>query len=242
MKALYKSSLDEAKRCNEMEQFRESLRENIRCRDYLDEQVRQKFDGMHLPSECAENTVKEFGYDRTMWVIANTILERKGDGRFHLQNKDWAKSFAIPKSDRNYEFALNSHSCIVDGLADQVRKMYADLGFFTGEHTVQTNEPQDYKGKLLIIRADVLKEENRTPENQLLLAKGGFGCSPDKIGRKVMGEFLADGENTHLYREDFVGVIADEHIPEWAKAKLEQRNAPNEGQETAPENDIQLNM
>ena len=57
-----------------------------------------------------------------------------------------------------------------------------------------------------------------------------------------MGEFLADGENTHLYREDFVGVIADEHIPEWAKAKLEQRNAPNEGQETAPENDIQLNM
>ena len=189
MKPLYKFSFSEAKRNGEIEECRESFRENIRCRDFLDKEVTERFDGMYLPSECAENAVKEFGYDRTMWVIANTVLERNGDGRFHSKNRDWAKSLHIPKENRNYEFALRSHSCIVDGLAGQVQDMYRSLKLFGNEHTIKSDEPQDYKGKLLILRADVLKEECRTPENQLFLAKSGFGCSPDSSGRKVFGQF-----------------------------------------------------
>ncbi len=241
MKPLYKFSFSEAKRSGETEEFRESFQENIRCRDFLDNEIKEKFDGMHLPNECAENAVKEFGYDRTMWVIANTVLERDGDGRFHNKNRDWAKSLNIPKENRNYEFALRSHSCMVDGLAGQVQKMYAQLGLFSGEHIVQSDEPQNYKGKLLVIRADVLKEECRTPENQLFLASGGFGCSPSSSGRKVYGQFLSDGEKTQFYRSDFVGVISDEHIPDWAKEKMEQIQAKQE-QETAPDQTINLNM
>ena len=217
MKPLYRYSLDEAKRCNEVEEWRESLAENIRCRDFLDDQVRQCYKDNILSPEGLENTVKEFGYDRTMWVIANTIAVRKGDGRFHRQNNDWARNFEIPKSNRNYEFALNSHSCLVDGLADQVRRMYQALGFFGSEHIVKSDEPQDYTNKLLIIRDTSLAEEHRTPENQLFLAKGGFGCDPEASGRKVFGQFLSDGEKTHFNRLDFVGVIADEHIPDWAR-------------------------
>lgn len=175
---------------------------------------------MYLPDECAENAVNEFGYDRTMWVIANTILEREDDDRFHRVNREWAEHLHIPNDRRNYEFALNSHSCIVDGLADDVRKMYAQLNLFSEEHIVHSDEPQDYTGKLLVIRDTVLKEEFRTPENQLFLASSGFGCSPDARGRKVYGRFLNDGEKTHFYREDFVGVLADEHTPDWAKDKL----------------------
>ena len=228
MKPLYKFSFEEAKRNNEVEQFRESFRENIRCRDYLDEQVREKFDGFRLPDEFAENAIKEFGYDRTMWVIANTILERKGDGRFRRENTEWAKKLNIPKWRNNYEFALKSHSCIVDELASDVRKMYAALGLFSGEHIMKSDEPQDYKGKLLIIRAEVLKEEFRTPENQLFLAENGFGCSPTASGRKVFGQFLSDGERAEFCRSDFLGIIADENIPDWAREKLseisEQKN------------------
>lgn len=241
MKPLYKFSFSEAKRNGEMEECRESFRENIRCRDFLDKEISEKFDGMYLPSECAENAVKEFGYDRTMWVIANTVLERDGDGRFHSKNRDWAKSLNIPKENRNYEFELRSHSCMVDGLAGQVQEMYAKLGLFSGKHIVQSDEPQDYKGKLLIIRADVLKEECRTPNNQLFLANSGFGCSPTSSGRKVYGQFLSDGEKTQFYRSDFVGVISDEHIPDWAKEKMEQIQTQQE-QETAPDQTINLNM
>ncbi len=244
MKPLYKFSFSEVKRNNEVEEFRESLRENIRCRDFLDHEIGEKFDGMYLPSECTENAVKEFGYDRTMWVVANTINERQGDGRFHRANREWAENFHIPDDRRNYEFVLRSHSCTVDGLADDVRKMYAQLNLFSGEHTVRSDEPQDYTGKLLVIRADVLKEECRTPENQLFLASGGFGCSPDSSGRKVLGQFLNDGEKTHFYREDFVGIIDEQHIPQWASEKMEQIQAQQEQQEqeAAPEQTINLNM
>lgn len=225
MKPLYKYSVETAKHDGELDAWRESRDENIRCRDFLDEQIAKRFDGMTLPSDCVENTVKEFGYDRTMWVIANTIQNRKGDGRFHSRNTEWAKRFNIPDTGRNYEFALNSHSCLVDGAADDIRKMYAKLGLFSGEHIVKSDEPQDYTGKLLILRDTSLSEEYRTPENQLFLAESGFGCDVDKIGRKVFGHFLSDGEKAQFYREDFIGVIADEHIPDWAREKLEQLTA-----------------
>ena len=219
---LYRYSAEMAKHNGELDIWRESRDENIRCRDFLDEQVREKFDGFRLPDECTENAIKEFGYDRTMWVIANTILERKGDGRFSEQNRKWAKCLNISQDRHNYEFALNSHSYIVDGLASDVRKMYAALGLFSGKHIVQSDEPQDYEGKLLILRDISLKEKYRTPENQLFLANGGFGCSPTAVGRKVFGHFLSDGEKAEFCRQDFIGVIADEHIPDWAREKLEQ--------------------
>ena len=109
---------------------------------------------------------------------------------------------------------------------------------------MQSDEPQDYTGKLLVIRDDVLKEECRTSENQLFLASGGFGCSPDSSGRKVFGQFLSDGEKTHFYREDFVGIIDEQHIPQWAAKKMEQIQAQKEQQEqeSAPEQTINLNM
>lgn len=142
MKPLYKQTFEQAKRDGEINDFRESLRENIRCRDFLDNEIKEKFDGMHLPNECAENAVKEFGYDRTMWVIANTILERTGDGRFHNQNVDWAKSQSIPQSSRNYEFALRSHSCIVDGLAGQIRDLYEKLEQIQSQQEQETAPEQ----------------------------------------------------------------------------------------------------
>lgn len=228
MKPLYKFSFEAAKRNDEINKFRESFQENIRCREFLDNQVSKRFDGFHLPHECLENTVKEFGYDRTMWVIANTILELKGDGRFHRENNDWAKKLAIPQSGRNHEFSLHSHSCIVDGLADDVRKMYAALGLFSGEHIADPGESQDYTGKLVILRDTALKEEYGTPENQLFLAESGFGCAPEKVGKKVFGRFLSDGEKGQFYRQDIIGIIADEHIPDWAREKLSELIAERE--------------
>ena len=163
-----------------------------------------------------------------LFPIANTILERKGDGRFSEQNQKWAQSLNIAQDRHNYELALESHSCTVDGLASDVRKMYAALGLFSGEHIVQTDEPQDYAGKILILKDTSLKEEYRTPENQLFLAESGFGCSPTASGRKIMGKFLNDGEKAQFYRQDFIGVAADEYLPEWARERLAELTAEQE--------------
>lgn len=222
MKHLYRNSLREAKSTDRVQLWKDRLCENIRCRDFLDKVVAERFDGYNLPSECVQQTVKEFGFDRTMWIIANTIEQLSGDGRICRDNRTWAKSFNIPKSERNSEFALNCHSCLVDGLAGQVQKMYSELGLFSVKHIVRSDEPQDYTGKLLILRDTALKEEFRTPEDQLFLAENGFGCSPTASGRKVFGRFLSDGEQAQFNRTDFLGIIDEQYIPEWAAQKLSE--------------------
>jgi hypothetical protein len=38
----------------------------------------------------------------------------------------------------------------------------------------------------------------------------------------VFGRFLNGGEKTHFGREDFLGAIKDEDLPEWASQKLDE--------------------
>lgn len=82
----------------------------------------------------------------------------------------------------------------------------------------------------MVLNPTVLKDEYKTTNDQLFYATGGFGCNPDASGRKVFGFFLKDGEETQYNRSDFVGVLKDEHLPDWAKEKLEEMNAPDESQ------------
>lgn len=48
----------------------------------------------------------------------------------------------------------------------------------------------------------------------------------------MFGRFLSDGEKSQFYREDFVGIIADEHIPDWARERLSELNCE---QDNSPE-------
>lgn len=56
-------------------------------------------------------------------------------------------------------------------------------------------------------------------------AHDGFGCSPHAIGRSVRCTCLGDGEMTRWNRSEFIGVLDDEFLPEWAKPKLAELNA-----------------
>ena len=82
MKELYRYSLKEATRLREIGKWRESHKENTRCREEIDRLVSENFDGMHLNGEIIKEICSEFGIDRTQWVLANTVKELDGDGRF----------------------------------------------------------------------------------------------------------------------------------------------------------------
>ena len=43
-----------------------------------------------------------------------------------------------------------------------------------------------------------------------------------------MGEFLNDGEKAQFYRQDFIGVAADEYLPDWARERLAELTAEQE--------------
>ena len=103
---------------------------------------------------------------------------------------------------------------------NEVRRYWQALGLFDKGHC--TGEYEGFEGKVLVLKPTILKDEYKTPDFQLFLADGGFGCSPTARGRKVYGRFLKDGEETHYERQDFLGVLKDEHLPDWAREKLAQ--------------------
>ena len=73
-----------------------------------------------------------------------------------------------------------------------------------------------------MLSPDTLKESCWQQENQLWLAHDGCGCRPHAIGRSVRCTCLGDGEETRWNRSEFIGVLKEEHLPDWARVKLEE--------------------
>ena len=85
-----------------------------------------------------------------------------------------------------------------------------------------TEDGQTYEGKVLVLSPDILKESYWTPQAQLWYAHDGFGCTPHAIGRSVRCTCLGDGEMTRWNRTDFIGVLKEEFLPDWAEEKLKE--------------------
>ena len=221
---LYQSSLSEAGRYDEIDMWRQSHYANIACKEDIEKMIRRDFDGMNLKPECVTDIIQKYGFKRTGWVLANTIQQLQYDGRFHPENKAWAQGIFIPKSEANSRFIVTSHPAVLDGFVSRFLREMENLHLFGREHceTLQ----QELEGKVLVMSPNTLKESYWAPENQLWLATGGFGCNPNASGRAVYGICLSDGEQTRWNRHDFLGVIKDECLPDWAKQKLEEIRSP----------------
>ena len=59
-------------------------------------------------------------------------------------------------------------------------------------------------------------------------AHDGFGCSPHTIGRSVRCTCLGDGEMTRWSRHEFIGVLDEKYLPDWAREKLMELTAPRQ--------------
>ncbi len=142
---LYMQNFEYAKANGEVEAFRASHNENLRCRDFLDKSLADNFDGYHLSGNSISDSVKKFGIDRTMMIVAVTVQNRKGDGRFKSENAEWAKGVEVPQKHNSYEYSLKAHSVLVDSLASDVRKMQAekkDIEKSSHNQTVKKNRPK----------------------------------------------------------------------------------------------------
>ena len=158
---LYRNSLSEARRCDELQLWRDSHKENIRCRDDIDKMVSEQYNGNILPDEIIKTACKEFGIDRVGWVLANTVIENDYDGRYRPDTKQWARtSFYIPNDSHNCEFGLRTHPELVNGMVDQYRAyLKEELGILGRDFCLPNSDNDDYTGKLLIMRSDSLADE-----------------------------------------------------------------------------------
>ena len=233
---LYPYSAKEARERNELSLWRESHRANIACRDAIEDAIRRSFDGMHLDKDCITPVLDEYGYKRTAWVLAATLQELNWDGRFHPANKEWAARHYIPRDERHIaDITVRSHPAVLDGFVTLYREAYQKLGLFGSEHCFGDRAEQDYTAKVLVLSPDTLKESFWSQENQLWYAHDGFGCSPHAIGRSVRCTCLGDGEMTRWNRDEFIGVLDEQFLPEWAQETLAELTAPRQEKTTTGE-------
>ena len=233
---LYPYSAKEARERNELSLWRESHCANIACREAIEDTIRRNFDGMNLDPECLTPVLEEYGYKRTEWVLAATLQELNWDGRFHPTNKAWAARHYIPQDERhNAEITVRSHPAVLDGFVSLYRKAVQALNLFGAEHCVGDRAEQDFTGKVLVLSPDTLKESCWSQADQLWYAHDGFGCRPHAIGRSVRCTCLGDGEMTRWNRHEFIGVLDEKYLPDWAREKLMELTAPRQEEPAAGE-------
>ena len=239
----YRYSLERARTDNDMDLYNESQHENRRCRDYIQDEE-TGFHANAYKDNCVDSDgsytrklIDKFGYERVMNMYAVTVRTHDNDGRISAEIKEWAAKFnAGIKDDEELRECLITqiNPGIVDLLAKHALKEFNKLNLFTREHCEE--EMGDLEDKVVVVSHKHLKEEYWSPENQLWIATGGFGCSPTAIGRAVYATCLIDDDRGRWDRHQVLGVIKDEYLPDWAREKLEEMQA----QETSQNNDINL--
>lgn len=215
-KPLYRWSLQTAVENEEVDLWRDSYRENCNCARAIERAITENYSDNVLQDGTAP-VLERYGFNRVNWVLANTLQEKAHDGRFSTENKAWAKGFFIPQDDVCWHFCVESHPGLTDIFLNLVREAWQNLNLFDYTSCAEEGE---YAGRVLILRPETLKDEYKSPDFQLFFAQSGFGCAADASGRAVYGRFLKDGEAARFDRGDFLGVIKDECLPEWAHEQL----------------------
>lgn len=78
----------------------------------------------------------------------------------------------------------------------------------------------NFQNRVLVMAPETLKPEYRSERNQLWLGGAGFGCNPALSGTMVSAVCLSDGECAPWRRDNFLGVIRPEKLPDWARLAL----------------------
>ncbi|XCH79224.1 MAG: hypothetical protein WHF31_00655 [Candidatus Dehalobacter alkaniphilus] len=104
-------------------------------------------------------------------------------------------------------------------------KITVPLQPFTLKHCIPSDYKENIENKVVIIRAECLRPEYRTADKQLVLATGGFGAHGNSRGRAVYTVNLYSGKESRWNREDILGSLKPEYMPDWAKGRLKQIQA-----------------
>ncbi len=122
---------------------------------------------------------------------------------------------------------LEAMRIFVDGLSAQIEKVEKEraavavpMAPITAEQCYPNDLSQNIEGKVVAVRAGVLRSEYQTADRQLVLVTGGFGSHANSRGSAVFCTNLYSGKHTRWERRDIQGEVKPEHIPEWAKERL----------------------
>lgn len=121
-----------AREHGELDTFRASYKANVACKDAIENAIAENYRDNRLNTAGAHSVIEQFGMERTMMVLANTVQHKDWDGRFSDNNKAWAESIVLPAEDegghRNNDFVVNkAHPGLTDLFVNQVRREAKEL-------------------------------------------------------------------------------------------------------------------
>lgn len=90
---------------------------------------------------------------------------------------------------------------------------------YTKNDCGQTGYGFSLKGKVVVLNKAALPSEH---PGQLFLCTGGNGANPNPMGRSVFLVSLSNGESCRFWREDVLGTLKPELLPDEEKLMLSQ--------------------
>lgn len=120
---VYLQSAQYAIEQGDLDEYRNSRALSEECRDAIDKAISENFDGMRLKDGFISELVDKFGKERVQYILATTIRENLGDGRYSPENKGWAENIAVSESqDERRNCCLRSHPAVIDGVVNSFKR------------------------------------------------------------------------------------------------------------------------
>ncbi len=111
----------------ELEAYRASRNANIACRDAIDDAISRHYNDNSLHADAVTEVIDSFGFERTMYILANTVRQQNWDGRYSSSNKKWAQTIDVCENpdgfgnDRQCELVLRSHPGLINIFTSEAR-------------------------------------------------------------------------------------------------------------------------
>ena len=122
---LYKGSYEYAYQHGEGDQHIASNRANIACKEAIETAIASHYHDNSLDTQAAvRDVVKQFGYERMFYVLANTVQTQETDGRVSQSNKKWAQSIpvAFERGTRDVSYLITrTHPGLLDIFVSKAR-------------------------------------------------------------------------------------------------------------------------
>ena len=211
-----------------LEQAKMEHETKVACKNAIEKAIAERFDGYRLPKDTAEGVIQEYGSERVSYVLANSVMHKRQDGRFSPENKEWAKSIEPYAMVKNEDMVVDSHPAVLNGFINQTRRYIEQ----EKELAAQAAEKITIDGQECIKIDEWGNEEetyvlgNSVTDNQFFYAEAN-GVAFEYDYQPQRGEVEEDYLNKMAERD------IDRHEAE-GFARIEGSNNAQDGVEEAP--------
>lgn len=121
---VYGKSYQEAYASGELQEWKADHRRSMECAKIFQKEGGAAYHEQIFPA-FLEKWKAAFGKERCMFVLACTMRQRTGDGRFYPPAREAAAKFKAQMdriANRADDYAVNNHSCIVNAAMEHLAK------------------------------------------------------------------------------------------------------------------------